>query len=104
MPDVDFIRPCGVVVLALFYYRLELCCGVCYVGCLQLECFPIYVSVCLVCFKFDCDGELFSNAFAICVGVVNDFSLKVIVLFLGCVFLLLANPFIVCQRGCVLCL
>ena len=43
------------------------------------------------------------NAFAICVGEVNVFSLKVIVLFLGCVFLL-ANPCIVFQRVCVLCL
>ena len=39
-------------------------------------CFPIYVS--------DCVGELL-NAFAICVGEVIVFSLKVIVLFLSCV-------------------
>ena len=43
----------------LFYCRLDLCCGECYVGCLQFECFPIYVSVCFVCFMFDCVGELF---------------------------------------------
>ena len=31
----------------------------CYVGCLQFVYFPIYMSVCLVCFMFDCVGELF---------------------------------------------
>ena len=54
VPDVDFIRPCGVVVFALFYCRLDLYCGECYVGCLQFESFPIYVSVYFVCFMFDC--------------------------------------------------
>ena len=44
VPDIDFIRPCGVVVFALFYCRLNLCCGECYVGCLQFECF---LSMCL---------------------------------------------------------
>ena len=43
------------------------------------------------------------NAFAICMGEVNVFSLKVMVLFLGCVFFI-ANPCIVFQRVCVLCL
>ena len=42
-------------------------------------CCPIYVSV--VCFMI-----VLVNAFAICVGEVNVLSLKVIVLFLGCVF------------------
>ena len=27
VPGVHFIRPCGVVVFALFYCRLDLCCG-----------------------------------------------------------------------------
>ena len=40
---------------------VELCCGECYVGCLQFECVPIYVSVCFVCFMFDCVGELFGE-------------------------------------------
>ena len=44
VPDVDFIRPCGVVVFALSYCHLDLCCDECYVGCLQFECVPIYVS------------------------------------------------------------
>ena len=83
VPDVDFILPCGVIVFALFYCHLDLCCGECFVGCLQFECFPIYVIVCFVCFMFDCVGLL--NAFAICVCEVNVFSLKVIVLFLCCV-------------------
>ena len=43
------------------------------------------------------------NAFSICVGEVNVFSLKVIVLFLGCVSFLLANPCIVFQRVYVCC-
>ena len=44
------------------------------------------------------------NAFAICVGEVNVFYLKVMVLFLGCVGVLLASPCIVFQRVYVLCL
>ena len=43
----------------LFYCHLNLCCGECYVGCLQLTCVPIYVSVCFVCFMFDCVVQLF---------------------------------------------
>ena len=43
------------------------------------------------------------NAFAICVGEVSVFSLKVIVLFLDCVGGLLASPCIVFQSVCVLC-
>ena len=41
------------------------------------------------------------NAFSICVGEGNVFSLKVMVVFLDCV--LLASPCIVFQRVCVLC-
>ena len=66
VPDVDFIRLCGVVVFALFYCHLDLCCGECYVGCLQFECVPVYVSVGF--------------------GEVSVFSLNVMVLFLGCVW------------------
>ena len=57
VPDFDFIRPCGVV-YALFYCRLDLCWDECYVGCPQPECYPVYVSVCPVCLKSDCVGEL----------------------------------------------
>ena len=59
VPDVDFIRSCGVVVFALFYCCLDLSCGECYFGCLQFVCFPIYVSVCVVYFMIDCAAELF---------------------------------------------
>ena len=59
VPDVDFIKSCGAVVFALFSCHLDLCCGECYVGCLQFECVSIYVSVCFVCFMIDCVGELF---------------------------------------------
>ena len=44
------------------------------------------------------------NLFAICVGEVSVFSMKVIGLFLGCVIVLLASPCIVFQRVYVLCL
>ena len=54
--------------------------------------FPIYVSVCVVCFMFECLVNCLLNAFAICVYEVNVFSLKVIVLFLGCARCLLAIP------------
>ena len=48
-------------------------------------CFPIYVSVlCVLCLTVLVNCLL--NVFAICVGEVNVLSLKVIVLFLGCVF------------------
>ena len=33
---------------------VEMCFSECYVDCLQFECVPIYVSVCFVCFMFDC--------------------------------------------------
>ena len=51
------------------------------------------MSVGFVCFVFDCVGELFVE----CVGYLCG-------LFLGCVGVLLANPCIVFQRVCVLCL
>ena len=77
--DVDFIRPCGVVVFALFYCRLDLYSGKCYFGCLQFVCF---LSICLFVLCVSCLTVLVNcllNAFAICVGEVNVFSL-----FLGC--------------------
>ena len=60
VPDGYFIMACGVVVCALFYCHLNLCCGECYAGCLKFECVPVCVSVCFVCFMFDCVGELFT--------------------------------------------
>ena len=32
VPDVNFIRPCGVVVFALLYCHLDLWCGECYLA------------------------------------------------------------------------
>ena len=104
VPDVDFIRPCRVGVFYLLYCRLDLCCGECYVGCQKFECF---LSMCLFVLCVLCLTVLMNclvNAFAICVGEVTFFSLKVIVLFWGYVGVLLANPYIVFQRLCVLCL
>ena len=69
VPDVDLIMHCGVVVFDLFDCRLDLCSGECYFGCLQFVCFPIYGSVCFVCFMFDCVVELFVECVCyLCVG------------------------------------
>ena len=86
MPDVDCIRPCGVLVFSLLYCGLDLWCGKCCFGCLQFVWFPIYVSVCVVhvlCLTVLVNCLL--NAFSNCVGEVNVLSLKVIGLcwFLG---------------------
>ena len=104
VPDVDFIRPCGIVVFALFYCHLDLCCGECYVGCLQ---FGVFLSMCLFVLCVLCLTVLVNcllNVFAICVGEGSVFSLKVMMLFVGCVGVLLASPCIVFQRVCMLCL
>ena len=68
MPDVDFIRPCGVVAFCFDLFPLGLVCGECYFGCLQFVCFPIYVSVCFVCFMFGCVGERVCDP-SVCLGV-----------------------------------
>ena len=67
----------------------------------------VFLSMCLLVLCVLCLTVLVNcllNAFTICVGEVNVFSLKVMVLFLGCVGVLLANPCIVLQSECVLCL
>ena len=104
MPDIDFIRPCGVVVFALFYCRLDLCCCECYVGCLLFEYFPIYVSVCFVCLMFDCVGELLVECVCYLCGWGECFLFESYGVIFGLCFLLLANPCIVFQRVRVLCL
>ena len=66
----------------------------------------VFLSMCLFVVCVLCLTVLVNcllNTFAISVGDVIGFSLKVIVLFWGCVFLL-TNPCIVFQRVCVLCL
>ena len=67
----------------------------------------VFISMCLFVLCILCLTVLVNcllNAFSICVDKVTFFSLKVIVLFLGCVGILLAKPCIVFQRVCVLCL
>ena len=67
----------------------------------------VFLSMCLFVLCVLCLTVLVNcllNSFAICVGEVNVFSLKVMVLFLGCVGVLLASPCIIFQRVCVLCL
>ena len=74
VPDVDFIRACGVVVFALFYCHLDLCCGECYVGFLQFECVHIYLSLFCVFYVLTVLVNYLLNTFAICVGEVSVFS------------------------------
>ena len=67
----------------------------------------VFLSMCLFVLCVLCLTVLVNcllNAFAICVGEVSVFSLKVMVLFLGCGGVLLASPCIVFQRVCVSCL
>ena len=67
----------------------------------------MFLSMCMFVLGVLCLAVLVNcllNAFAIFVGEVNVFSLKVMALFLGCVGVLLASPCIVFQRVCVLCL
>ena len=66
---------------ASFYCRLDLCCGECYFGCLQCVCFLIYVSVVLCVLCLNVLVICLFNVFAICVGEVNIFYLKVMVFF-----------------------
>ena len=98
VPDIYFIRPCVVVVFALFY-----CPWTCVVVSVMLvvRSFSVFLSmflfvVCVLCLTVFVNCLL--NAFTICMGEVNVLSLKVIVCFF------LANPCIVFQRVCVLCL
>ena len=80
VPDVDFIRACGVVVLlrcVVVSVRLVVCS-------LSVPISMCLLGLCVLCLTVLVNCLL--NAFAICVGEVNVFSLKVMVLFLGCVF------------------
>ena len=72
VPDFDFIMPCGVVVFALFYCHLDLCCGEYYNGCFQFG-----FVLCVLCLTVLVNCLL--NAFAKCVGEVSVLSLKVMV-------------------------
>ena len=67
----------------------------------------VFLSMCLFVLCVLCLTVLVNcllNAFAICVGEMSVFPSKVMVLFLGCVCVLLASPCIVFQRVWVLCL
>ena len=92
----------------LLFFLCFIAAWTCVVVCVMLVVcsLSVFLSMCLFVLCVSCFTVLVNcllNAFAICVCEVNVFSLKVIVLFLGCVFLL-ANPCIVFQRVCVLCL
>ena len=100
MHDVDFSGPCGVVVL--LYFIAAWTCVV--VSVMLVVCsLSVFVSMCLLVLCLTVLVNCLLNVFAICVGEVTVFSLKVIVLFLCCVGVLLANPCIVFQTLCVLC-
>ena len=104
VPDVDIIMPCGVVVFVLCYCYLDLYCGECYVGCLQLS---VFLSMCLfvLCvLSLTVLVNCLLNAFAICVGEVSGFIFESYGVVLGCGGILLASPCIVFQIVCVLCL
>ena len=91
VPDVDFIWPCGVVVLLCF---IDACTCVVVSVRLVVCSVSVFLSMCLFVLCVLCLTLLVNcllNTFAICVGEVNIFSLKVMVLFLGCVGLLLAK-------------
>ena len=69
--------------------------------------FSVFLSMCLFVLCVLCLTVLVNcllNAFAICVGEVSVFSLKVMVFFLGCVGVLWVSLCIVFQRVYVLCL
>ena len=81
VPDAGFFIPCGVVVFALFYFRL-----VCVMVSVMLIvfCWSVFLYMCLFVLCVLCLTVLvicLLSAFAICVGEVSVFSLKVIVLF-----------------------
>ena len=64
-------------------------------------CLFVLCVLCVLCLTVLVNCLL--NVFAICVGEVTVFSLKVIVLFWGCVGVLFVKPCIVFQRMCVCC-
>ena len=85
VPDVDFIMPSRVVVFALFYYWTLTCLVVIVIVFVCSLC--VFLSMCLFVLGVLCLTVLVNcllNAFAICVGEVNVFSLKVIVLIWLC--------------------
>ena len=99
--DVDFISPCGVVVLLCFIAAWT--CVV--VSVMLVVCsLSVFLSMCLFVLCILCLTVLVNcllNMFAICVGEVTVFSLKVIVLFVYCVCWLIRVLF---SKECVCCI
>ena len=58
-PFSSLLQITWVKVVMLFYSYITRLCVECYCGCLRFVRFPIYVPVCVVCFMFDCVGEVF---------------------------------------------
>ena len=110
VPDVDVIRPCGMLTLSGPVELLFLLCFIAAWTCVMVSVMlvvcslSISLSMCLFVLCLTVLVNCLLNAFAICVGKVTVFSLKVSVLFLGCVGVLFTNLCIVFQRVCVLCL
>ena len=95
--------------VALLFLLSFIAAWTCIVVCVMLVVcsLNVFLSMCLFVLCVLCLTVLVNyllNAFAVCVGEVNVFSLKIMVLFLCCVVFLLANPCIVFQKVCVLCL
>ena len=93
---------CPVELLFLLCYIATWTCVV--VSVMLVVCsLSVFLSMCLFVLCILCLTVLVNcllNAFAICVGELSSFSLKVYVLFLGCGGVLLASPCIVFQRVC----
>ena len=70
VPDVDFIRPCAVVVFAMFYCRLDL------VSVMLVVCsLSVFLSMCLfvLCVLYlTVLVNCLLNEFAICVGELTE--------------------------------
>ena len=91
-------RPCGVVVFLLYFIAAWSCVvvSVMLVVCCSLS---VFIYMCLLVFCLTVLVNCLLNAFAICV-----FSLKVIVLFLGCVGVLSSKEYVCCVCDPSVCL
>ena len=83
-----------------------LCCSVSWTSVIVTVCsLCVFLSMCVLCFTVLVNCLL--NAFSICVGEVLVFSLKAMVLFLGCVFWLIhvlsskVSDLCVCMRDVI---
>ena len=69
VPDVDFIRPCGVVVFTLFYCHLAVVSVMLVICSLSVFLSRCQFVLCVLCLTVLVNCLL--NAFAICVGEVS---------------------------------